>query len=122
MNTDSSVVLTKRITITSSNPMTKEDFVKKIGEIAKNIVNFLKKNGCTKLGHMKFISTTDGEDYLQLSILDIAQKPKINGILRKTFEKIKLTFNIIEFGVGKEEIDSKINKEMENIQKYFNNK
>ena len=122
MNTDSSVVLTKRVIITSSNPITKEDFVKKIGEIAKNIVDFLKKNGCTKLGHMKFISTTDGEDYLQLSILDIAQKPKINGILRKTFEKIKLTFNIIEFGVGKEEIDSKINKEMENIQKYFNNK
>jgi len=122
MNTDSSVVLTKRVIITSSNPITKEDFVKKIGEIAKNIVDFLKKNGCTKLGHMKFISTTDGEDYLQLSILDITQKPKINGILRKTFEKIKLTFNIIEFGVGKEEIDSKINKEMENIQKYFNNK
>jgi len=122
MNTDSSVILTKRVTITSSNPITKEDFIKKIGEIAKNIIDFLKKNGCRKLGHMKFISTTDGEDYLQLSILDIAQKPKINGILRKTFGKIKLTFNIIEFGVSKEEIDSKINEEMENIQKYFNNK
>lgn len=122
MNAGNSVVLTKRVIITSSNPITKEDFVKKIGEIAKNIVDFLKKNGCTKLGHMKFISTTDGEDYLQLSILDIAQKPKINGILRKTFEKIKLTFNIIEFGVGKEEIDSKINEELKNIQVYFNNK
>ncbi|MFZ3106417.1 MAG: hypothetical protein WA105_03450 [Candidatus Hydromicrobium sp.] len=122
MNAGNSVVLTKRVIITSSNPITKEDFVKKIGEIAKNIVDFLKKNGCTKLGHMKFISTTDGEDYLQLSILDIAQKPKINGILRKTFEKIKLTFNIIEFGVGKEEIDSKINEEIKNIQVYFNNK
>jgi hypothetical protein len=122
MNAGNSVVLTKRVIITSSNPITKEDFVKKIGEIAKNIVDFLKKNGCTKLGHMKFISTTDGEDYLQLSILDIAQKPKINGILRKTFDKIKLTFNIIEFGVGKEEIDSKINEELKNIQVYFNNK
>ncbi|MBE3114240.1 MAG: hypothetical protein Q8N27_03425 [Candidatus Hydromicrobium sp.] len=122
MNAGNSVVLTKRVIITSSNPITKEDFVKKIGEIAKNIVDFLKKNGCTKLGHMKFISTTDGEDYLQLSILDIAQKPKINGILRKTFDKIKLTFNIIEFGVGKEEIDSKINEEIKNIQVYFNNK
>ena len=122
MNAGNSVVLTKRVIITSSNPITKEDFVKKIGEIAKNIVDFLKKNGCTKLGHMKFISTTDGEDYLQLSILDIAQKPKINGILRKTFEKIKLTFNIIEFGVGKEEIDSKINEEIKNIQVYFNNR
>ncbi len=122
MNTDSSVVLTKRVIITSSNPITKEDFIKKIGEIAKNIIDFLKKNGCRKLGHMKFISTTDGEDYLQLSILDIAQKPMIKGILRKTFGKIKLTFNIIEFGVSKEEINSKINKEMENIQAYFNNK
>jgi hypothetical protein len=122
MSTDSSVVLTKRVIITSSNPVTKEDFVKKVGEIAKNIIDFLKKNGCTKLGHIKFISTTDGEDYLQLSVLDMAQKPKIQGILKKTFDKIKLTFNIIEFGVCKEEIDSKINKEIENIQAYFNNK
>jgi len=122
MSTDSSVVLTKRVIITSSNPIAKEDFIKKIGEIAKNIIDFLKKNGCRELGHVKFISTTDGEDYLQLSILDIAKKPMIKGILRETFGKIKLTLNIIEFGVGKEEINSKINKEMENIQKYFNNK
>ena len=112
MNTNGSVILTRRVIITSSNPVTKEDFVKKIGEIARNIVDFLKKNGCTQLGHLKFISTTDGEDYLQLSVLDMAQKPKINGILKKTFEKIKLTFNIIEFGVRKEEIDNKIDEEI----------
>ncbi len=122
MDTDSSVVLTKRVIITSSNPVTKDDFIKKIGEIAKNLVTFLKENGCRKLGHMKFISTTDGEDYLQLSVLDIAQKPKIQGILRKTFEKIKLTFNIIEFGVGKEEINSKIDEEIKNIQTYFDSR
>src|SRR3989304_8264058 len=101
MSTDSSVVLTKKVIITSSNPVTKEDFVDKIGEIAGNIIEFLKKNGCTKLGHMNFISTTDGEDYLQLNVLDMTQGPKINGILKKTFEKIKLTLNIIEFGVCK---------------------
>lgn len=122
MDTDSSVVLTKRVIITSSNPVTKDDFIKKIGEIAKILVTFLKENGCRKLGHMKFISTTDGEDYLQLSVLDIAQKPKIQGILRKTFEKIKLTFNIIEFGVGKEEINSKIDEEIKNIQTYFDSR
>jgi len=122
MDTDNSVVLTKRVIITSSNPVTKDDFIKKIGEIAKILVTFLKENGCRKLGHMKFISTTDGEDYLQLSVLDIAQKPKIQGILRKTFEKIKLTFNIIEFGVGKEEINSKIDEEIKNIQTYFDSR
>ncbi len=120
MNTNGSVVLTKRVIITSSNPVAKEDFVKKIGEIARNIIKFLKKNGCKQLGHVKLISTTDGEDYLQLSVLDIAQKPQIKGMLRKTFEKIKLTFNIIEFGVCKEEIDNKITEEIKNIQAYFN--
>lgn len=120
MNTNGSVVLTKRVIITSSNPVAKEDFVKKIGEIARNIINFLKKNGCKQLGHVKLISTTDGEDYLQLSVLDIAQKPQIKGMLRKTFEKIKLTFNIIEFGVCEEEIDNKITEEIKNIQAYFN--
>ncbi|MDD5622326.1 MAG: hypothetical protein PHQ09_04075 [Actinomycetota bacterium] len=122
MDTNSSVILTKKVTITSSSPVTKEDFVKKIGETAGNIIDFLKKNGCTKLGHMKFISTTDGEDYLQLSVQDISQGPKINGILKKTFEKIKLTLNIIEFGVCKEEIDRKINEEIKNMQSYFDNK
>ncbi|HEY4662512.1 MAG TPA: hypothetical protein VIH07_02405 [Candidatus Humimicrobiaceae bacterium] len=122
MDTDSSVVLTKKVTITSPNPVTKEDFVDKIGEIARNIGDFLKKNGCTKLGHMNFISTTDGEDCLQLSVREIGQGPKINGILKKTFEKIKLTLNIIEFGVSKEEIDRKINEEIKNIQSYFDNK
>ncbi|MFA5015084.1 MAG: hypothetical protein WC549_06035 [Actinomycetota bacterium] len=122
MDTNSSVILTKKVTITSSSPVTKEDFVKKIGEIAGNIIDFLKKNGCTKLGHMKFISTTDGEDYLQLSVQDISQGPKINGILKKTFEKIKLTLNIIEFGVCKEEIDRKIDEEIKSIQSYFDNK
>ncbi len=122
MDTNSSVILTKKVTITSSSPVTKEDFVNKIGEIASNIIDFLKKNGCTKLGHMKFISTTDGEDYLQLSVQDMAQGPKINGILKKTFEKIKLTLNIIEFGVCKEEIDRKINEEIKSIQSYFDNK
>lgn len=122
MDTNSSVILTKKVTITSSSPVTKEDFIKKIGEIAGNIIDFLKKNGCTKLGHMKFISTTDGEDYLQLSVQDISQGPKINGILKKTFEKIKLTLNIIEFGVRKEEIDRKINEEIKSMQSYFDNK
>ena len=72
MSTDSPVAFSKKIIITSPKPVTKEDFLKKISEIAKNIINFLKKNGCRKLGHIKFISTTDGEDYLHFSILDMS--------------------------------------------------
>ena len=121
MSADSSVAFSKKIIITSPKPVTKEDFLKKISEIARNIMNFLKKNGCRKLGHIKFISTTDGEDYLQFSILDISKKPKIQGVLRKTFEKIKVTLNIIEFGVDKEDIKNEVNKEIENIQEYFSN-
>ncbi len=120
MNTNSSVILTRRVTITSSNPVVKEDFIEKMKEINSNIIDFLKKNGCSKLGHIKFISTTDGEDYLQLSVLDMKDKPQINGILKKTFGKIKLTFNIIEFGVARELIENKISEEIENIQTYFN--
>jgi hypothetical protein len=119
MSTNGSVILTKRVIITSPDPVAKEDFVKKIREIARNIMDFLEKNGCTKLGHIKCISTTDGEDYLQLSVLDIGQKPQIKGILRKSFEKIKLTFNIIEFGVGRELIENKVSEEIESIQSYF---
>ncbi|MEE8324999.1 MAG: hypothetical protein V3R31_05030 [Candidatus Humimicrobiaceae bacterium] len=121
INSNSTVALTKKVIITSSRPVTKEDFIKKISEISKNLVEYLKKNGCKEIGHIKFISTTDGEDYLQFSIHDINKKPKIQGILRKTFEKIKLTLNIIEFGVGREKIDNKIDSEMKNIKDYFSN-
>jgi hypothetical protein len=121
MNSNSTVALTKKVIITSSRPVTKEDFIKKIGEISRNLIEYLKKNGCREIGHIKFISTTDGEDYLQFSIHDISKKPKIQGILRKTFEKIKLTFNIIEFGVGREKIDNKVDSEMKSIKDYFSN-
>jgi len=121
MNSNSTVALTKKVIITSSRPMTKEDFIKKIGEISGNLIEYLKKNGCKEIGHIKFISTTDGEDYLQFSVNDISKKPKIQGILRKTFEKIKLTLNIIEFGVGREKIDNKADTEMKNIKDYFSN-
>ncbi|GEM_PF-690271 len=121
MNSNGTVALTKKVIITSSRPVTKEDFIKKIGEISKNLIEYLKKNGCREIGHIKFISTTDGEDYLQFSVHDISKKPIIQGILRKTFEKIKLTLNIIEFGVGREKIDNKADTEMKNIKDYFSN-
>jgi len=121
MNLNSTVALTKKVIITSSRPVTKEDFIKKIGEISRNLIEYLKKNGCKEIGHIKFISTTDGEDYLQFSFHDISKKPKIQGILRKTFKKIKLTLNIIEFGVGREKIDNKADSEMKNIKDYFSN-
>ncbi|MES0341691.1 MAG: hypothetical protein ABUK08_05195 [Candidatus Humimicrobiaceae bacterium] len=121
MNSNSTVALTKKVIITSSRPVTKEDFIKKIGEISKNLIEYLKKNGCKEIGHIKFISTTDGEDYLQISVNDISKKPKIQGILRKTFEKIKLTLNIIEFGVGREKMDNKVDSEMKSIKDYYSN-
>ena len=121
MDTNGTVALTKKVIITSSRPVTKEDFVKKIGEIAKNIIDFLKQEGCREIGHIKFISTTDGEDYLQYSVQDIGKEPRIQGILRKTFEKIKVTLNIIEFGVAEKDINNKVDLEIRTIQDYFSN-
>jgi hypothetical protein len=121
MDSNGTVALTKKVTITSSRPVTKEVFVKKIGEISGNIIEFLKQKGCTEIGHIKFISTTDGEDYLQYSVQDISKEPRIQGILRKTFEKIKVTLNIIEFGVAEKDIDNKVDLEIKTIQDYFSN-
>jgi hypothetical protein len=119
MSDDSSVILTKNIILSFPKAVSKDDFVGKIKEIAENLVTFLKDNGCSQLGHIKFIFTTNGEDYLQLSVLDIDQAPKIDGILRKTFEKIKLTLNVIVFGVKKEDINRKILEEISNLKNYF---
>jgi hypothetical protein len=119
MSDDSSVILTKNIILSFPKAVSKDDFVGKIKEIAGNLVTFLKDNGCSQLGHIKFIATTNGEDYLQLSILDMDQNPKVDGILRKTFEKIKFTLNIIVFGVKKEDINQKILEEISNLEKYF---
>jgi len=120
MSENDSIILTKNLVMTFQKPISNEDFVNQIKEFANNIVLYLKNNGCNHLGHIKFISTTNGEDYLQLSVLDMEEKPKINGILKKTFEKIKLTLNIIVFGIKKEDINQKIIEEIDSLGKYFN--
>jgi len=120
MNEIKSVALTKKIILTASKPIKKEEFLNKILEFANKLIEFLNLNGCEKLGHIKFISTTDGEDYLQVSVLDCKEVPTIKGALRKTFAKINMTLNIIEFGVDKENITKKIDEEFHNIESYFN--
>jgi hypothetical protein len=120
MSENKSIILTKNLVLTFKKPISNEDFVNKIREFANNVILYLKNNGCNHLGHIKFISTTNGEDYLQLSVLDMEEKPKINGILKKTFEKIKLTLNVIVFGIKKEDINQKITEEIESLEKYFN--
>lgn len=120
MSETNSVTLTKKIILTSPRPIDKEEFLKKILEFASKLMEFLDLNGCERLGHIKFISTTDGEDYLQVSVLDCKEKPTIKGALRKTFTKINTTLNIIEFGVDKENITKKIDEEIQNIESYFN--
>src|SRR5665811_439145 len=98
MTDKNSVTLTKKIVLTTPGLINKEEFLKKILEFANKLIEFLNLNGCEKLGHIKFISTTDGEDYLQVSVIDCSEKPEIKGTLRKTFSKIKTILNIIEFG------------------------
>ena len=122
MNDTDSVTLTKKIVLTSPDLINKEEFLKKILEFADKLMEFLNLNGCEKLGHLKFISTTDGEDYLQVSVNDCGEKPEIKGTLRKTFSKINTTLNVIEFGVKKENVAQKISEEVESIESYFSNK
>ncbi|MDD3519776.1 MAG: hypothetical protein PHU65_00895 [Actinomycetota bacterium] len=120
MTEASSVILNKKIKFSLLRTVTKEEFIGKIVEFANSVVNFLINSGCEKIGHINFIATTDGEDYLQVNITECAERPKIKDFLRKKFNKVSTTLNIIEFGVKKEQIDNKINEEIENIEAYFN--
>ena len=121
MGRSDSVILTKKLIITSPRPILEDEFIKKITDLSYKLINFLNDNGCEELGHIKFIATTDGEDYLQVSISDCKEQPKIKGFLRKTFNKISTTLNIIEFGVDKGSISQKIDDEFSLVQSYFNN-
>jgi hypothetical protein len=120
MEQSDSVILTKKLIITSLRPILEDEFIKKITELFYKLVNFLKDNGCEEIGHINFIATTDGEDYLQVNISNCEEKPKIKGFLRKTFNKISATLNIIEFGVDKNSISQKVDDEFSYIQSYFN--
>lgn len=116
---DNSVVLTKKLTFIAKKPISKDVFVVKLKELAKNIICYLKDNQSCKLGHVKFISTTNGEDYLQLSVLDLDQNPKISGFLKKTFDKIKVTLNVIVFGVNKADFNKRLEEEICGLEEYF---
>lgn len=122
MSISNSVILTKKLTFSTLSPISKDVFVDRLKEFTKNITGYLKDSESCKLGHVKFISTTDGEDYLQLSVVDLEQKPKVSGFLRKTFEKIKVTLNVIVFGVPKDEIDRRIDEEISGLERYFHTK
>lgn len=122
MSGNNSTILNRNVIFTFPEAVKKEIFIKKMKQVAINMIDFLKNSGCNSLGHIKFIATTNGEDYLQLSVLDIDKGPKIDGILRKTFEKIKLTLNVIVFGVEKESIDNKVSEELSNLESSFNGK
>ena len=119
MSGDISTILNKNVILTFPKPVSKDDFINKIKESASNMVSFLRSSGCSQLGHIKFISTTNGEDYLQLSVLELDQGPKIDGMLKKTFEKIKLTLNVIVFGIQKDDINKKVTEELTNLENYF---
>jgi len=116
----SSVIFNKKIRFSFAKAINKEQFIDKLVKFANDIVGFLNNSGCEKIGHINIISTTDGEDYLQINISDCDETPKIKGFLREKFSKISTTLNIIEFGVKKEIIDDKINEEIGNIDSYFN--
>jgi hypothetical protein len=121
MSGENSIILNRNIILSFPRAISKEVFIRKIKESANNLIDFLKNNGCNNLARIKYISTTNGEDYLQLSVTDIEQGPRIEGILRKTFEKIKLTLNIIVFGMEKDDISSKISEELRNLEDFFHN-
>ncbi|MBC7333501.1 MAG: hypothetical protein H5T85_03425 [Actinobacteria bacterium] len=116
---ENTVTLTKKVTIAPSKAITRDSFVQKLKEIASNLLAFLKENGCKKLGHLKFIVTTDGEDYLQLGTSDMEKEVVAEGVLKSSFAKVRFTLNIIEFGVPREEINSKVDQEIRNMEEYF---
>lgn len=119
MSEQNSVIFNRNITLTFSKPVQKDDFVSRIKDLIISIVDSIRDGGANQLGHIKFITTTNGEDYLQISVLDIDQKPKVEGFLRKAFEKIKITLNVIAFGIKKEELECRFSEEIDKLKDYY---
>jgi len=116
MSSEIPVSLTKRAVITTCRPLTKKEFVKKLSELIKNVIEFLKKNGCINLSHLKLINTTNNEDYLQISVFGIDKKLMTKGFLRDSFEKVKITLNILESGISKIDMERKVIVELQKLK------
>jgi hypothetical protein len=78
-----SVALTRQMVISSEIPVTREKLLDKLFEFFDNVVGFLNHGGCMRLGHIKMITTTDGEDYLQISLTDFLRKPVCKRLYKK---------------------------------------
>ncbi len=114
-----SVALTREMVIYSDVPVTREKLLDKLFEFLDNVAGLLNHGGTMRLGHIKLITTTNGEDYLQVSLTDFLQKPDVKGFIRNNFSKIKLTLNIIGFGMSREAISEIIYSELIKIKEYF---
>ncbi len=77
-------------------------------QLVKELATELKNLGCQEIGHIKVLCEDEG-NYLKLSLTDFDEPITIQGHLEST-KAIKLTVNIIVYGVTTEAVDQLLKK------------
>ncbi len=76
----------------------------------------LQDNGCKLIGHIKGLLDAHKNGHLFFSITSFEEKPQYKGELTGKIEKVKLTINIIVYGVEKKQVESIFS---EKLTQYF---
>ncbi len=76
----------------------------------------LQDNGCNLIGHIKGLLDAYKNGHLFFSITSFEEKPQYKGKLTGINKKVKLTINIIVYGIDKEQVEGIFS---EKLAKYF---
>ncbi len=85
-------------------PLSETDLRRGIEAFLSELARALGDRGCRLIGHIKGVLEKGAGDRLFFSVTSFEEKARFKGSLAGEVEKIRLTLNVIVYGVGNEEV------------------
>ena len=84
-----------------------------IEDLGKNCI----ANGGSLIGHIKGVVTVTGKPCLQMSLVSVNQPATIDGLLPKGTQELRVTLNVLVFGMSARVLANTISDTRKNLSK-----
>jgi hypothetical protein len=99
------------------SPVTDRELKGKISAFFSGLLDFLFREGCRLIGHIKGLVLTEEKGLLLVNITSFRTQDAFKGNLPGLTSKASLTLNVIVFGVSEEKIRSFVEQEVQKISR-----